>query len=97
MIGLVLVSCWALLLQWLPAHGRQGKVTKWLVTGSCGASGLVLAHWRVEVGSKTGGNGIGRSRSRVSLVLGRANSSHTWLQHRCPKAGVSLLMGRTGS
>lgn len=77
MIGLVLVSCWALLLQWLPAHGRQGKVTKWLVTGSwVGPQGLVLAYWRVELVSKIGGNGIGRARSHVSLVLGRANS-HT--------------------
>ena len=102
MIGLVLVSCWALLLQWLPAHGRQGKVTKQLVTGSWGclrvSSGPLeggpwfqdwwLWNWKIQISCQPG---IGQGQFPTQLAA--AQVSPNW----CKSAnGQDWILGIVG-
>lgn len=53
----------------------------------------MLTHWWAEPGSRAGGYGAGGPGCSASLLVGRANSRHSWPQGLgCPKAAVGPLV-----
>lgn len=53
--------------------------------------GLLLVYWWAEPDPSMAGCKVGCFRASVSLLVGEA------MAHRCPGAGVSLLVGGGGS